>query len=165
MLQTVTSRVRGCRKREVGQTSQQSHAEGLGGSPSKQLFPSPSLEPPLSLGCIWYAGHVCGILCVFFHHAEWLGGTGPISGVILLCGPEPLSHCPGLPSCLSSGPSLQCRMGDKLLITWPSACRAIRPTLSASKMWLPIKFKCPTDVCLSAVCLSAVFLANVSPPL
>lgn len=105
----LTSRIRGCRKGGEGQSRQWSHAEGLGGSPSKQLFLSPSVEPPPPLLFLW---DVLDMLvmsvgpCVFFHRAEWLGGPGPISRIILLCGPEPLSHCPGLPSCLSSGPSL-----------------------------------------------------------
>ncbi|GAA6218439.1 uncharacterized [Lates japonicus] len=62
---------------------------------------------------------------------ESLGGPEPISRIILACGLEPLSHCPSLPSCLNSGPSLQCRMGDNLLIARPSARRTIKLTLSA----------------------------------
>lgn len=96
--------------------------------------------------------------CVFFHHAEWLGGPRTICSIILPCGSEPQSHCAGLPSCLSSGLSLQCRMGDNRLIAAPSACGTIRPALGAFwNTWGPLKFKCPTDTCLSAV-----FLVNTS---
>jgi len=128
------SRNRGCRKRDEGQTNQRSHAEGFGGSPSKQLFLSPSLEPrlppPHSLGCVWYAAHVSGTRCVFpsCRLAGWTGGLS----VALFCYVA-RSHrvtAPGLPSCLGSGPSLQCRMGDNLLIVAPSGCRTIRPTPS-----------------------------------
>ncbi|KAK2879799.1 hypothetical protein Q8A73_023611 [Channa argus] len=118
-------------EREERQTSQWSHAEGLGGSPSKQLFLSPSLEPPAPLLFLWdmFDMPVMSVgSCVFFHRAEWLG-AGTISCIILLCGPEPLSHCPSLPSCLSSGPSLQERMGDNLLIAERSTRRTIRTTL------------------------------------
>ncbi|TNN64729.1 hypothetical protein EYF80_025035 [Liparis tanakae] len=75
----LTSRNRGCRKRDAGQTNQWSHAEGLGGSPSKQLFLSPSLEPLLPLLIL---RDVFDMLLmslgpgVFFHRADWLGGPG-----------------------------------------------------------------------------------------
>lgn len=104
------------------------------GSPVNSRSCPPLWSPHLPLLILWDVFDMLLMSagpCVFFHRAEWLGGPGePIAGVFsLLCGPEPLSHCPGLPSCLSSGPSLQCRMGDNLLIAAPSGCRTIRPTL------------------------------------
>lgn len=43
----------GCRKRGDSQSSQRSHVEGSGGSPSKQLFLSPPREPPPRLPFLW----------------------------------------------------------------------------------------------------------------
>lgn len=82
----------------------------LSGAPSSPPLPSPFFWDVFDM-LLMSVGS-----CVFFHLAERLGGPGPISGVILRRGLEPLSHCPSFPSCLSSGPSLQCRMGDNLLI-------------------------------------------------
>lgn len=81
----------------------------------KQLFQSPSLEPPLLF--LWDVFDMLLMSlgsCVLFHCTEWLSGPGPISCIILLCGLEPLSPA-FLP--VSPGPGLQCRMKDNPLIT------------------------------------------------
>lgn len=113
--------------RDEGQTSQWPHAEGLasGGSPSKQLFLSPSMELltsplpfllPHSLGCVWYAAHACRILCAF-PSCRMDRPTWTLSVALFCCaGWSHWAAAPAFPSCRGSGPGLQCRMGDNLLI-------------------------------------------------
>lgn len=87
----LTSRIRGCRKREWGPSQPVVSGGGLRWrEPPRNSCPlSPSLEPPPSLLFLWNLFDMLVMSvgsCVFFHRAEWLGGPGPISCIILLCG-------------------------------------------------------------------------------
>lgn len=102
-----------------GPSSHWPHGGILGGSPSKQLFLSPAPEPLSPLLFLWDVFDMLLMSvgsCVLLNCAEWLSGPGPISSIILLCGMQPVSHCPSLPSCRNLGAGLQCRMGDNPLI-------------------------------------------------